>query len=84
MMWLSQKQTPSYKTINRFRINPKIDALLESLFVQFYSHCIEQSLVIIKDLGLKGMHITKMDMVLRESLNCMNVMIMMIVLTVHS
>jgi len=23
MMWLSQNQTPSYKTINRFRVNPK-------------------------------------------------------------
>ena len=31
MMWLSQNQKPSYKTINRFRVNPKVDALLESL-----------------------------------------------------
>ena len=30
MMWLSQNQKPSYKTINRFRVNPKVDALLES------------------------------------------------------
>ncbi|EYJ08801.1 hypothetical protein V260_02602, partial [Staphylococcus aureus M35954] len=22
MMWLAQDQTPSYKTINRFRVNP--------------------------------------------------------------
>ncbi len=26
MMWLSQNQKPSYKTINRFRVNPKVDA----------------------------------------------------------
>ena len=26
------KSKPSYKTINRFRVNPKVDALLESLF----------------------------------------------------
>ena len=30
-MCLSQNQTPSYKTINRFRVNPKVDALLASL-----------------------------------------------------
>ncbi|WP_375713067.1 transposase [Mammaliicoccus sciuri] len=24
MMWLAQNQTPSYRTINRFRINPII------------------------------------------------------------
>ena len=40
MMWLSQNQKPSYKTINRFRVNPKVDALLESLFIQFHSHLI--------------------------------------------
>ncbi|MEN0192104.1 DUF1024 family protein, partial [Staphylococcus aureus] len=26
MMWLAQDQTPSYKTINRFRVNPNTDA----------------------------------------------------------
>ncbi len=35
MMWLAQDQTPSYKTINRFRVNPNTDALIESLFIQF-------------------------------------------------
>ncbi len=30
-MCLSQNQTPSYKTINRFKVNPKVDALLASL-----------------------------------------------------
>jgi len=32
-MWLSQNQTPSSKTIHRFRGNPQVDALLESLFI---------------------------------------------------
>ena len=45
MMWLSQNQKPSYKTINRFRVNPKIDALLESLFIQFHSQCLKQNLI---------------------------------------
>ncbi|HCY5661811.1 TPA: transposase, partial [Staphylococcus aureus] len=39
MMWLAQNQTPSYKTINRFRVNPNTDALIESLFIQFHSQC---------------------------------------------
>ena len=41
MMWLS-KQKPSY---NRFRVNPKVDALLESLFIQFHSQCLKQHLI---------------------------------------
>ena len=45
MMWLSQNQKPSYKTINRFRVNPKVDALLESLFIQFHSQCLKQHLI---------------------------------------
>jgi len=28
MMWLSQNQKPSYKTINQFRVNSKVDVLL--------------------------------------------------------
>ena len=38
------KSKPSYKTINRFRVNPKVDALLESLFIQFYSQCVNKIL----------------------------------------
>ncbi|OHS26287.1 hypothetical protein HMPREF3257_06290, partial [Staphylococcus aureus] len=37
MMWLAQDQTPSYKTINLFRVNPNTDALIESLFIQFHN-----------------------------------------------
>ncbi|EYH05144.1 transposase [Staphylococcus aureus W24177] len=36
MMWLAQNQTPSYKTINRFRVNPNTDALIESLFIHVH------------------------------------------------
>ncbi|WP_423830091.1 transposase [Staphylococcus aureus] len=42
MMWLAQNQTLSYKTINRFRVNPNTDALIESLFIQFHSQCLKQ------------------------------------------
>ena len=45
MMWLAQDQTLSYKTINRFRVNPNTDALIESLFIQFYSQCLKQNLI---------------------------------------
>ncbi len=54
MMWLSQNQTPSYKTINRFRVNPKVDALLESLFVQFHSQCLKQNLIDEKAIFIDG------------------------------
>ncbi|QHK39488.1 IS1182-like element ISSau3 family transposase [Staphylococcus aureus] len=46
LMWLAQDQTPSYKTINRFRVNPNTDALIESLFIQFHSQCLKQNLII--------------------------------------
>ncbi|EYG52451.1 hypothetical protein V627_02439, partial [Staphylococcus aureus T42550] len=45
MMWLAQDQTLSYKTINRFRVNPNTDALIESLFIQFHSQCLKQNLI---------------------------------------
>ena len=45
MMWLSQNQKPSYKTINRYRVNPKVDALLESFFIQFHSQRLKQNLI---------------------------------------
>ena len=38
---VSSNQTPSYKTINRFRVNPNTDALIESLFIQFHSQCLK-------------------------------------------
>ncbi|PTJ69991.1 transposase, partial [Staphylococcus kloosii] len=45
MMWLSQNQTPSYGTINRFRINPIMDKLLQSLFINFRTQLVELNLI---------------------------------------
>ena len=45
MMWFSQILNPSYKMINRYRVNPKVDVLLESLFIQFRSQCLNQNLI---------------------------------------
>ena len=59
MMWLSQNQKPSYKTINRFRVNPKVDALLESLFIQFYSQCVKQNLIDDKAIFIDGTKLSK-------------------------
>ena len=45
MMCFSQILNLSYKTINRYRVNPKVDVLLESLFIQFHSQCLNQNLI---------------------------------------
>ncbi|MVK49948.1 IS5/IS1182 family transposase, partial [Staphylococcus aureus] len=42
---LAQFQTSSYITINRFRVNPNTDALIESLFIQFHSQCLKQNII---------------------------------------
>ncbi|ALS02669.1 hypothetical protein ATZ33_15180 [Enterococcus silesiacus] len=34
MMWLSQSYQPSYRTLNRFRVNPLVNTLLWGCFVQ--------------------------------------------------
>ena len=44
-MVITKSKATSYKTINRFRVNPKVDALLESLFIQFHSQCLKQHLI---------------------------------------
>ena len=59
MMWLSQIKNP-YKTINRFRVNPKVDALLESLFIQFYSQCVKQNLIDDKAIFIDGTKLKQM------------------------
>ncbi len=43
MAGVSQNQIPSYKTINHFRVIPKVDALLESLFIQLQSQCLKKT-----------------------------------------
>ncbi|MBF0841644.1 transposase [Staphylococcus lentus] len=44
MMWLPQNQTPSYRTINRFLINPIMDKLLQTLFINFRFQLVEQNI----------------------------------------
>ena len=51
------KSKPSYKTINRFRVNPKVDALLESLF---YSQCVKQNLIDDKAIFIDGTKLKQM------------------------
>jgi len=45
MMWLSQEQKPSYRTINRFRVNPMMDNLLKTLYVNFRTQLVEYKLI---------------------------------------
>lgn len=42
MMWLAQGYEPSYRTINRFRTNPKVAELLRQCFVQFRSKLVQE------------------------------------------
>ncbi len=53
MMWLSQNQKTSYKTINRFKVNPVVDVLLKSLFIQFRDQCLKQNLIDDKTIFIK-------------------------------
>ena len=45
MMWLAQNYRPSYRTINRFRINPFVNKLLRECFIQFRHHLVEEKLI---------------------------------------
>lgn len=45
MMWLTQSYQPSYRTINRFRVNPLVDSLLRECFVQFRSQLVREQLI---------------------------------------
>jgi len=42
MMWLAQGHQPSYRTINRFRVYPEVQALLRDCFVQFRCHLVKE------------------------------------------
>ena len=53
------KSKPSYKTINRFRVNPKVDALLESLFIQF-TVSVKQNLIDDKAIFIDGTKLKQM------------------------
>ncbi len=45
LMWLAQGQTPSYRTINRFRVNPHMMGILQTLFVGFRAQLVEDKLI---------------------------------------
>ena len=34
-MWLTQSQFPNFRTINRFRVNPMVQPILQECFIQF-------------------------------------------------
>src|SRR5690625_413117 len=45
MMWLAQGNEPSYRTINRFRVDPDVQGLLRQLFVQFSCQLVEEKII---------------------------------------
>jgi len=45
MMWLAQGCEPSYRTINRFRVDPDVKEILRQLFVQFRCQLIEEKII---------------------------------------
>ncbi|EGQ0375137.1 transposase [Staphylococcus pseudintermedius] len=45
MMWLAQVQTPTYRTINRFRMNPHMMEFLHILFVGLRAQLLENKLI---------------------------------------
>jgi transposase len=45
MMWLAQGYEPSYRTINRFRVQPEVKELIRQCFVQFRSQLVQEELI---------------------------------------
>ncbi|NLY79451.1 MAG: transposase, partial [Lysinibacillus sp.] len=45
MMWLAQGYEPSYRTINRFRVQPEVKELIRQCFVQFRCQLVEEKLI---------------------------------------
>ncbi|WP_415783307.1 transposase, partial [Alkalicoccus chagannorensis] len=45
MMWLAQGYTPTYRTINRFRVHPDVEELLRQCFVQFRCRLVEEDAI---------------------------------------
>lgn len=44
-MWLTQSQTPNFRTINRFRVNPLVQPVLQECFIQFRNQLVSQKLI---------------------------------------
>src|SRR4051794_32828913 len=45
MKWLAQGYEPSYRTINRFRVQPDVKGLIRQCFVQFRCQLVEEKLI---------------------------------------
>ncbi|MFO1441675.1 IS1182 family transposase, partial [Bacillus sp. Bva_UNVM-123] len=45
MMWLAQGYEPSYRTINRFRVQPEVKELIRQCFVQFRCQLVQENLI---------------------------------------
>lgn len=45
LMWLAQGYKPSYRTINRFRVQPEVKDLIRQCFVQFRCKLVEEELI---------------------------------------
>ena len=45
MMWLAQGYEPSYRTINRFRVDPNMKELIRQCFVQFRVQLVQEKLI---------------------------------------
>ncbi len=44
-MWLAQGYEPSYRTINRFRVQPEVKELIRQCFVQFRCQLVQEKLI---------------------------------------
>ena len=45
MMWLAQGETPSYRTINRYRVHPLMAPIIHDCFVQFRNLLVQENLI---------------------------------------
>ena len=44
-IWLTQSQFPNFRTINRFRVNPLVETILQECFIQFRNQLASQKLI---------------------------------------
>lgn len=54
MMWLAQGYVPSYRTINRFRVNPYMNELIGQCFVQFRCQLVQEKLIDLDAIFIDG------------------------------
>lgn len=45
IMWLAQGHQPTYRTINRFRVQPAMNALIKECFIQFRNRLVAEDLI---------------------------------------